>query len=161
MVFKKMERVELIKEKLDKLQLEVDNLRNELEKSNEQKYPIYCRNKETNSVVKFTGLSEGEIVVNSHAYNIGYYSNNWISHTDTDVWQQLEVCPVTGLFDGQAVWCWDNNMSHGRGLKFYSVKNKRPYGINGKGASFTFDNYGLFEGNYSKWMLEAFETLER
>lgn len=150
-----------IQERLDKLQLELNNLRNEVKKS-ELKYPIYCKSVKTGKVVKFTSLTEGEVFVNNIYDSVGTCCNNWINHTNTDVWQQLEVCPETGFFDGQAVWCWDDDYTHGRSLRFYNVKRKGIYNLSGEKAnSYTYDNYKPFEGNYTAWMLKAFETLER
>ena len=131
------------------------------EKEKEVKYPIYCKLKRSSFVVKFTGLQSGEVVVNSKHYNIGDKSTTFRSHTDSDVWQQLDVCEETGFFDGQLVWCWDNNDTHIRYLKFYDVKNKRTYQFDGVRCGTRFNNYEPFEGNYPDWALEAFQTLER
>lgn len=123
-------------------------------------YPIYCKNKHTSLIVKFTSLREGEVVVNSENYNVGQNRNNWLTHTDTNIWQQLEVCEKTGYFDGQLVWCWGNEHTHTRHLKFYNVKNKCAYNFNGNRDGVIYDNYEPFERNYPDWALKAFQTLK-
>ena len=131
------------------------------EKEKEFEYPIYCKLKDSSLVVKFKWLRQGKTVVNNTFNNVGNKSSVWQNHSETNVWQQLDVCEKTGFFDGQLVWCWDNDDTHVRVLKFYDVKNKRTYTISGKRNGFVFDNYEAFEGNYPDWALEAFQTLER
>lgn len=154
-----------LEKKIEKLQTELDNLRNEIEKTNkkpiEQKYPIYCVNVRNKKVVKFTSLNEGTVVVNNDFDSVGTYSDNWINHKN-NVWQQLEVCPETGFFDGQAVWCWGDEWSHCRAIRFYNPRTKHTYNyLGGKKGSCFYDNYEPFEGNYTEWMWRALETLER
>ena len=111
--------------------------------------------------MKFAELQSGEIVINSKNNNIGDKSTNWISHTDTDVWQQLDVCEKTGFFDGQLVWCWENEFTHCKHLRFYDSKNKCTYHCDGNRYGYSYKNYEPFEGNYPDWALKAFQTLER
>ena len=127
----------------------------------EIKYPIYYKFKDSSLVMKFTELQFGEAVVNDKYNNIGDKCTNWKSHTDTDVWQQLDVCEKTGFFDGQLVWCWDAFTTHCRTLRFYDVKNERTYCDDGTKGGNYYNNYEPFEGNYPEWALEAFQTLER
>ena len=87
--------------------------------------------------------------------------NDWIKHTDTNQWQKLDVCEETGFFDGQLVWCWDNDDTHVITLRFYDAKNKCTYQFDGTKYGHDYDNYEPFEGNYPDWALEAFQTLER
>ena len=137
-----------------------------LKKQNTEKkeitYPIYCKLKYSSLVVKFTELTTGEVVVNNNRHRqVGEKSTTWTSHTYTDIWQQLDVCEETGFFDGQLVWCWDNEFTHIRVLLFYDVKNKSTYSHSGKRGGYMYYNYEPFEGNYPDWALEAFQTLER
>ena len=157
-----MKNLKELEQKYLELGKEIEALKKQnLDKEEEIKYPIYCKSKYSSLVVKFTGLQSVEVVVNSKHYNIGDKSTTWISHTDTKTWQQLEVCEITGFFDGQLVWCWDNNDTHARYLRFYDVKNKSTFYYNGTRNGARFSNYEPFEGNYSDWALEAFQTLER
>ena len=64
------------------------------------------------------------------------------------------------IFDGQLVWCWDNDDTHVRTLRFYDVKYKCTYQFDGTEDGHDYDNYEQFEGNYPNWALEAFQTLE-
>ena len=67
----------------------------------------------------------------------------------------------TGFFDGQLVWCWDDNDTHSRVLRFYEAKHKCTYQFDGTRGGTRFNNYEPFEGNYPDWALDAFQTLER
>lgn len=150
-----------LEKRIEKLQTELNALKTEL-KVSRQKYPVYCKNRFSNLVVKFTEECVGEVVVNDENCIVGHVSDAWQECTNSQYWQQLEVCPKTGFFDGQAVWCWDDDYTHGRVLMFYHVKNKGVYNFSGEKAnSYDYDNYEPFEGNYHEWMLKAFETLER
>ena len=155
-----MKNLKELEQKYLELGKEIEALKKQSEKE-EIKYPIFCKNRDSSLVVKFTGLQSGEVVVNSKLYNIGEKSTTYRSHTDSDVWQQLEVCEKTGFFDGQLVWCWDNDDTHHRSLRFYDVKYKCTYIFNGKKDGYNYNNYEPFEGNYPDWALDAFQTLER
>lgn len=147
---------------LQELEQKYQELGQEIErlKKSEVQYPIYCRSKETDSIVKFNSLQEGVYVKNSIVLDVGEIGNNFIPHTDTDHWQQLEVCPETGFFDGQLVWCWDNIHTSSRALVFYNAKHKRAFNHKGERIGVKWDNYEPYEGNYPDWAQKAFETLE-
>ena len=156
-----MKNLKELEQKYLELGKEIEALKKQNTEEEEIAYPIYCRGKVSNCVVKFTELQSGEVVVNNKHYNIGHKSTTWISHTDSDTWQQLDVCEKTGFFDGQLVWCWDNDDTHVRTLRFYYVKNKCTYQFDGTEDGHNYENYEPFEGNYPDWALEAFQTLER
>ena len=65
------------------------------------------------------------------------------------------------FFDGQLVWCWDDDDTHSIILRFYDAKNKCSYQFDGTRGGHDYNNYEPFEGNYPDWALEAFQTLER
>ena len=156
-----MKNLKELEQKYLELGKEIEALKNQVTEKEEIKYPIYCKLKYSSLVVKFTGLQSGEVVVNSKHYNIGDKSTTWISHTDTKTWQQLEVCEITGFFDGQLIWCWDNDETHSRHLRFYDVRNKCAFYDDGNRNGYSYKNYEPFEGNYPDWALEAFQTLKR
>ena len=156
-----MKNLKELEQKYLELGKEIEALKNQVTEKEEINYPIYCKLKKSSLVVKFTGLQSGEVVVNSKHYNIGDKSTTYRSHTDTNSWQQLDVCEKTGFFDGQLIWCWQNEFTHSKHLRFYDVKYKCAYDYSGKKGGFGYDNYEPFEGNYPDWALEAFQTLER
>ena len=155
-----MKNLKELEQKYLELGKEIEALKKQSEEE-EFTYPIYCRSKMSNHVVKFNSLNEGVYVIQSMLAKYGTKSLGLTSHTETEYWQKLEVCPETGFFDGQLVWCWDNNDTHTRDLKFYDAKNKCTYIFNGKRNGCNYVNYEPFEGNYPDWALEAFQTLER
>lgn len=156
-----MKNLKELEQKYLELGKEIEALKNQNIEKEKFNYPIYCENKDTSLVVKFTGLKSGEVAVNSLFHEVGKKRNDWVEHTNANTWQQLDVCEKTGFFDGQLVWCWDNEYSHRRVLLFYDVKNKSTYHYSGKRGGYVFDNYEPFEGNYPEWALEAFQTLGR
>ena len=155
-----MKNLKELEQKYLELGKEIEALKKQSEEE-EIKYPIFCKFKDSSLVVKFTNLRTGEIVINDEYQKVGEKCNEWIKHTDTNYWQQLDVCEKTGFFDGQLVWCWDNDDTHVRTLRFYDVKYKCTYQFDGTEDGHGYDNYEPFEGNYPDWALEAFKTLER
>ena len=156
-----MKNLKKLEQKYLELGKEIEALKNQVTEKEEMTYPIYYKLKKSSLVVKFTGLQSGEVVVNSKHYNIGDKSTTYRSHTDARFWQQLDVCKKTGFFDGQLVWCWYNNDTHSRHLRFYDAKHKVAYMFDGNRDGYSFGNYEPFEGNYPDWALEAFQTLKR
>ena len=155
-----MKNLKELEQKYLELGKEIEALKKQSEKE-EFKYPIFCKNKNSSLVVRFTSLREGEVVVNNKYQDTCDKHNDWIINTDSDTWQQLEVCEKTGFFDGQLVWCWENEFTHSKHLRFYDSKNKCAYDYSGNRGGFSYDKYESFEGNYPDWALEAFQTLER
>ena len=156
-----MKNLKELEQKYLELGKEIEALKKQSIEKEEVKYPIFCKHKNFSLVVKFTSLREGEVVVNTFHHNVGDNRYDWTEHTDTNPWQQLDVCEETGFFDGQLVWCWDNDDTHVRALRFYDAKHKVAYVFDGNRDGYSFGNYEPFEGNYPDWALEAFQTLER
>ena len=156
-----MKNLKELEQKYLELGKEIEALKKQNIEKEEFTYPIYCKLKDSSLVVKFKGLRQGKTVVNNTFNNVGNKSYVWQNHTDTNAWQQLDVCEKTGFFDGQLVWCWENEFTHSKHLRFYDSKSKCAYDYSGKRGGFSYDNYKPFEGNYPDWALEAFQTLER
>ena len=155
-----MKNLKELEQKYLELGKEIETLKKQSE-IEEIKYPIFCKLKDSSLVVKFKGLRQGKTAVNNTFNNVGNKSSVWQNHTDTNAWQQLDVCEKTGFFDGQLVWCWENGFTHSKHLRFYDSKNKCAYDYSGKKVGYSYNNYEPFEGNYPDWALEAFYTLER
>ena len=161
-----MKNLKELEQKYLELGKEIEALKNQVIEKEELKYtsyryPMYCKSKNSSLVVKLTASDEGWVIVNNKNHNRGEFRKTWSDYNKSDVWQRLDVCEETGFFDGQLVWCWDNDDTHTRDLKFYDAKNKCTYIFNGKKNGCNYDNYEPFKGNYPDWALEAFQTLER
>ena len=156
-----MKNLKELEQKYLELGKEIEALKKQNTEEEEINYPIYCKLKGSSLVVKFTGLQEGKLVVNSKHVKIEKEFNEWIICTDTRFWQQLDVCEETGFFNGQLVWCWEDDDTHTRILRFYEAKHKGTYQFDGTRCGTRFNNYEPFEGNYPDWALEAFQTLKR
>ena len=156
-----MKNLKELEQKYLELGKEIEALKKQNTEKKEIAYPIYCKSIGSSLVVEFTRLNEGKVVVNSRYDSIGEYRTNWHDYNNNNVWQQLDVCKETGFFDGQLVWCWDNDDTHIRYLKFYDAKHECTYQCDGNRYGSVFDNYEPFEGNYPDWALEAFKTLKR
>ena len=156
-----MKNLKELEQKYLELGKEIEALKKQNIEKEEFTYPIYCKLKDSSLVVKFKGLRQGKTVVNNTFNNVGFKPSSWQNHSDTNIWQQLEVCEKTGFFDGQLVWCWDNDDTHTIILRFYDAKRKCPYQFDGTINGYSYNNYEPFEGNYPDWALEAFQTLER
>lgn len=155
-----MKNLKELEQKYLELEKEIKALKKQLKKE-ESEYPIFCKLKESSLVVKFTDLRTGEVVVNNINHDVRTKISDYRTHKNNDVWQQLDVCEETGFFDGQLVWCWDNDDTHCRKLKFYDAKNKCTYMFDGIKDGSDYDNYKPFEGNYPDWALKAFQTLQK
>ena len=156
-----MKNLKELEQKYLELGKEIEALKKQNIEKEEFTYPIYCNLKDSSLVVKFTDLQSGEVVINNDNNNVRDNYHIFTNHTDTNTWQQLEVCEKTGFFDGQLVWCWDNDDTHVVTLRFYDAKNKCTYQFDGTEDGHDYDNYEPFEGNYPDWALDAFQTLER
>ena len=156
-----MKNLKELEQKYLELGKEIESLKKQNTGKEEITYPIYCKCKQTSLVVKFTELGKAQVVVRNEFHDITENIYNWEPHTNTDVWKQLGVCEKTGFFDGQLVWCWENEFTHSKHLRFYDSKNKCAYDYSGNRGGFSYDNYEPFEGNYPDWALKAFQTLER
>ena len=156
-----MKNLKELEQKYLELGKEIEALKNQNTEKEEFKHLIYRKLIHSSLVVKFTDLRTGEIVINNERNSVGVKSNMFQSPMDTNVWQQLDVCEKTGFFDGQLVWCWDNDDTHVVTLRFYDTKNKCTYQFDGTEDGHDYDNYEPFEGNYPDWALDAFQTLER
>ena len=152
-----------LKDKIAKFEKELAELKAEFSKQ-EVEYPLFRRSKQNSSIVKFTSLSEGTVVwKGSVPYSaIGHYSENWFKHTDTDTWEEVAYDRDRDLWDGQPIWCWNNDDTHVRELRFYDAVHKKAYSYTGIRANVGYKNYkAINSDHYESWMIEAYVTLER
>ena len=151
--------------KLKRLQAKYEKIGKQIEKlKSEQKYPIYCRDKVSDYVVKFNGLNSGVVVKQGvNGLNVGFKSDSFVSHTDTDWWQELDACRETGFFDGQLVIAQKKELTHVRLLCFYDAKNKCVFDEEGNrdGISIILLSLKEYKGNYPLWALNSFSSLKR
>lgn len=58
----------------------------------EFKYPMWFKSFK-GDIVKFTGLNIGTVVASGkhNLYDVGHSSTNWVSHTYTTIWTQVEA----------------------------------------------------------------------
>ena len=155
-----MKNLKKLEQKYQELGKEIEALKKQNIEKEKITYPIYCKVKHSSLVVKFTELQSGEVVVDGKCYKTKATIFGCKECTDTRFWQRLDVCKKTGFFDGQLVWCWDDEHTHSRVLRFYDAKNKCTYHYLGRRGGSSYHNYSPFEGNYPDWALEAFQTLD-
>jgi len=126
------------------------------------KYPIFKRNVNSGLIVKFTGLGTGKVVwKGDQSMFIGFKSNGFFPHTNK-TWEDVAYDEERDLFDGQPVYCWNNEDTHSRNIRFYDVLYKTVYNYKGYRRGPVFGNYeAVRQEHYTPWMLEAFETLKR
>ena len=56
----------------------------------EFQYPMWFRSTDSNMVVRFDDLKSGIVEEGNSVYKKGDYSNNWVSHTDSEYWEEIE-----------------------------------------------------------------------
>ncbi|WP_296683940.1 hypothetical protein [Flavobacterium sp.] len=125
------------------------------------KYPIYCIGKVSRAIVRFDDAKTGTVVKAGGCFELGYSSENWTKHSVEGVWERLDVCKETGFYDGQPVWCWDEDDKCVRMLRFYNAIYSCTFSFEGNKFGLIHKNYEAFEGKWFEWMNQAFEKLER
>lgn len=67
-----------------------------------KEYPTYRVATKSGHIVKFTEACLGHVVKAGTTRPVGYYSNQWVKHTYTDVWRKLtglEISELGGKID--------------------------------------------------------------
>lgn len=149
--------LEQIKEQIAELQKKVEEyvVRCEVE----HKYPIYCKSKPDGKVVRFTGLQEGTVLVNGaiEVLKVGETVDCFNPHTNKHNWEVLPT--YKGIWHGALVWCWDDEDTHFRELRFMDAVNGCAFSCNGNPTGMNSDNYEIYKGEWPEWAKEAYKTL--
>ena len=104
-------------------------------------YPICCKSKVNSDIVLFNGRNEGSVLKSSHR-EVGHFSNDWFSHTNTDIWEEIPYDKERGFYHKQPVYCWDNDDSlYQVTLRFYDVINNRTFTFDGLTHGYVYYNY--------------------
>ncbi|WP_265658565.1 hypothetical protein [Francisella philomiragia] len=112
------------------------------EKQEEVTYPIFARNKGLLSIARFDSLDGGEIVFDENVQEIGWkHTIGFRPHTDTNVWQILDYDAERSLYDGQPIWCWNNDHKCKRDIRFYDAYSRAGFDVAGGRGGIVFDNY--------------------
>ena len=54
-------------------------------------YPMWFKANSNGLIIKFDGLESGTVVEEGNSfYKKGDYNNNWVSHTDSEYWEEIE-----------------------------------------------------------------------
>ena len=151
---------------ITELEAKYQELGKEIEKlkAKECEYPKFFRRRTNNGyIVKFTGLEEGEEVYSPTRGHIGFTSNTWAAHTNTDLWEEIPYDKETGFYHKQLVWCWDDRTTHERALRVYDAINNSIFSFRGEAGGTTYDNYEAYDWSCdypNKWAIEAVKTLK-
>jgi hypothetical protein len=111
----------------------------------EVRYPIYAKSRVDNTIVKFTAIETGEVVLSSNESNlsvgyVGYTSTSFVSHTAEDIWQILDYNEERGLYDTQPVLCLSDNIRAIRSIRFYDAINDCTFFHNGERDGVIYEN---------------------
>jgi len=128
----------------------------------EFEYPTWFES-DAGTVVKFTDLNAGIVVKKSksHCDVIGYFSSAWLEHTNTCVWTQVE--DPNKIHDKDLVYCWDDNHTHYRIIRFYDAKNSCVFNEKGTRDSYYYQHYEKVPPEVEAtmdWVEEARKSLE-
>ena len=131
----------------------------------EVEYPLFMKHKVNGQIIMFTSINEGCVVWKrdqEFSSTIGYVSDGWIPHTDTDTWQPVPYDKERGLWHGQPVEVWRDDTPHSRTTRFYAAMNNRPFSHFRRVLQ--QERWDHIEHippeEYKPWMYEAYKTLE-
>jgi hypothetical protein len=147
-----------IQEQISKLEKDLADLKTKC-KEEKFKYPLYFQNRKNKMIVKFSGLHTGTVVIMDKYSEVASRSTEWTPHTNKYVWEQVAQEDV--IPDKALVWCWDDEMSFRRNLKFWDAKNKATFNsFSGKRDVAEYRNYELYTGEEPEWAICARQMLK-
>lgn len=104
-----------------------------IEENQEFTYPMWFKNKNNGYIVRFDGLTVGEVVYAFENWVLdSNKSNNWTEHTNDSVWVQVEN-------PNKDECKKDNSINNGGKTDYYQLKNA-PFQIN------DFDDFAEWRG---------------
>lgn len=83
----------------------------QIEEPKESAYPMWFKAITSDLVVRFTDLKKGEVVIGDKDYKKGDSHTNWISHTDTEEWIQVEE-PKEEKILYEWIYVWKNKYTY-------------------------------------------------
>ena len=127
-------------------------------------YPVYVKHKKHAIWVKFTSLTEGEVIgmkppkKDLHTY-VGDKSDEWAKVTNESMWEII-TNPYE-LHDKDAVWCRDSGDVLTNELRFWDAKNNRVYSTRGTRTGPKFVYYEkVLPWDEPEWVREARKHLK-
>lgn len=144
---------------------------NNEEEKQEIEYPCLMISKVKNRVVLMTGAGKGVSVAGA---DIGEYRGSWgmsyFKPLDPDAQIILSngaVNPIkegakqdTQIRDKDLVWCWDDEYTYIRHIRFYDAENQGTFDYDGIRDGRRWEHYEKYQGEYPNWAKEAQKTLE-
>ena len=156
-----LEEINNMRKQLELLEAELNELREQCNQKPELEYPLYMQSKDNKAVIKFTGLTTGVVVTACKFNSKGYFTDDWVEHTDTDHWQPIIFDEARGIADKQLCECWGGVDSHMRYLKFYDALNHSSFNFKGQRYGDVYNNYRPIPyADYPDWAIEAEKTLQ-
>lgn len=126
----------------------------------EFEYPIFKKNKQNGSIVKFISLETREIIAHGDSISEAGLPTS-IPHTNKNYWLDVPYDRERELYHGQPVYTWDKHDTHCRALKFYDALNGSIFTCSGCFNGSFYDNVeAISPEDIPDWMHEAYLTLE-
>lgn len=155
-------------ENLDSKDLE--DIKRIFEKLNqpEFEYPIYKKGTKNGLIVKFIGLTSGEVIAEGSGTGslaVGTKSDCFFSHTESAFWQDFDPEELNKPKDKDGVFAWNNDYTAMHHAGFYNAKHDCLFNAKGLREKFNtdlkFDKYQTIpKDQWPDWMHEAYKLLE-
>jgi hypothetical protein len=127
-------------------------------KEEEFVYPLCVGYHDDSLIALYYGLNRGKILFDcSGSWIVGSDFNNWIDHTDTEIWKQIPYNKERELYHKQRVYCWNTGDTHAVDCRFYDAINDNTWYFYGKPDGHKYDNYSA---TMPEHMLTAHKTLK-
>lgn len=107
-------------------------------------YPMWFKSRENGRVVKFMDITVGEVIEKGNGRDrVGYKSSDWVAHTHTEIWEQVEnpnehLDRLDDIVD-EVIKEMDTSKNNGGKTDYYQLENA-PFKIN------DFDDFAEWRG---------------